>query len=299
MNSGKANASQDLSEYIRKTLMKTGFPLELEISSILESQLAEEQGWDITYNRYFFDDDEKKGREIDISVLFNPLARSKDVSKVKILPEILIECKKSANKAWVFFTRRTNPSVSSYWGQYFDNFQLETDFSQSLMGSFMDWALGNLDYFESKKISSSYAQVRLKNERDLDKSEIFEGIMQLIKATMYECKQRIGKFKRLRGNLVFFFMPVIIFDGELFEARLKSGTIIIEPAKYVLLKTYYKPDFRDGPLMFFIEIVQKNHVKDWLENTKTRARKLVEAAKVPEIDKAQSALRGLVYTSKT
>ena len=47
--------------------------------------------------------------------------------------------------------------------------------------------------------------------------------------------------------------------------------------------------------MFLIEVVQKGHVKDWLNSLRARTKTLVEAAKVPEIDKRQSELRKLVY----
>jgi len=58
----KQEVREDLKTKLLRQLEETGYPVELKVGNILL-----EHGWtQVEHNRYYIDEDEKKGREIDI-----------------------------------------------------------------------------------------------------------------------------------------------------------------------------------------------------------------------------------------
>jgi len=84
--------NQDTIEPIKKQLLRSGFPLELEVSLILRKR-----GYEVSNSVYFFDDDEKKAREFDIEAVLPhdvtpPLGFHQEFWIFN--PQVSIECKK-------------------------------------------------------------------------------------------------------------------------------------------------------------------------------------------------------------
>ncbi|MHC3129642.1 MAG: hypothetical protein IBV52_06155 [Candidatus Bathyarchaeota archaeon] len=113
------------SDYLKEEIMKTGFPLEIEISSKLD------KAWKNVVNTdSYFDKDENKLRDIDI-LAYDDLASDK-VFPIFLRTGLVIECKKDVNLAWVFFTRPFDYSIESIAGQYVDETQLLTKNTQNI-----------------------------------------------------------------------------------------------------------------------------------------------------------------------
>lgn len=89
-------------EFIRQEIEKSGFPLEIEVSTMLE-----EAGWEVRYSKLYFDFDEEKWREIDIVAERRSSEDSKghSIKPYYLNMKLAIECKKSDDTAWVFFPR--------------------------------------------------------------------------------------------------------------------------------------------------------------------------------------------------
>ncbi len=94
-------------EFILENIKKSGYPLEIEVSSILEKD------WFVVNNAFYLDKISNKEREIDI-LANNPFSKHEG-SKIKFLCTItlIVECKKSNTHAWVFFF--TSHKISSCW----------------------------------------------------------------------------------------------------------------------------------------------------------------------------------------
>ena len=85
-------------DYLKKEIKKTGYPLEIEISSILDKV------WQTVINTdTYYDRDEGKLRDIDIHA-FDTFA-SRKVFPIALKTGLVIECKKDDDFAWVFFSR--------------------------------------------------------------------------------------------------------------------------------------------------------------------------------------------------
>lgn len=96
----------DAEEHVRKEISKTGFPLELEIFSILTSD-----PWVVTAQDYFHDADENKSRHIDLAAMNMPKVDKhgniiNQLEPVNMSWNLSIECKKSSRN-WVFFQLTT------------------------------------------------------------------------------------------------------------------------------------------------------------------------------------------------
>ena len=88
-------------ERVRDWVLKTGYPLELEVIDGLKSH-----GWEVMASTNYLDDDEDKWRELDVKAY-----RRVEFGKVSHIPgwsytlifTLIIQCKKSEKFAWVFF----------------------------------------------------------------------------------------------------------------------------------------------------------------------------------------------------
>jgi len=105
-------------DFLRKQIEKTGYPLEIEVSSKLDKD------WDEVYNTdSYFDKDEGKLRDIDISAS----KYMSDCFPLVMGISLDIECKKSESFVWVFFTRPFKFNyLADITGQYIDELQVRT-----------------------------------------------------------------------------------------------------------------------------------------------------------------------------
>lgn len=95
MNNGGIN-------FIKREIERSGFPLEIEISTILEKN-----GWNVHPSSPFLDEDENKWREIDLKSYKSSEStlENKSLKPYRLNLTLIIECKKSEEFAWVFFPR--------------------------------------------------------------------------------------------------------------------------------------------------------------------------------------------------
>jgi hypothetical protein len=86
-----AKISDELLDKVRKAVLTTGYPLELEIGSFFESR-----GWIPFHSVEYLDPETEKQRELDLLVY-------KNINKRRI--ELRVSTKTSMNKQFVFFTK--------------------------------------------------------------------------------------------------------------------------------------------------------------------------------------------------
>ncbi|MEM3641559.1 MAG: hypothetical protein QXH37_06540 [Candidatus Bathyarchaeia archaeon] len=81
--------SEDLKNKLISEIEKSGYPLEIEISSILESK-----DWYVINNRPYVDSDEGKLRSIDISAFHATAFDFEKYDPLTFSPNLVVECKK-------------------------------------------------------------------------------------------------------------------------------------------------------------------------------------------------------------
>jgi hypothetical protein len=264
--------SEEIKNKVEKTVNSSGYPLELYISSVLWNH--DELVW---HNEYFFDNDLKIARSVDLYVPVFP--RKKMDLKSTLNSAVAIECKKSPDTAWVFFEAITG-ITPDFMGQFIDCTQiLKNQYSKR----HLLWDIGgtaNLHYSAQTPMKSAQNfQVVKIGDTDLlnegkaikRKDTIFEAINQVTKFICYRILRdeqlylnewiRVG---RIESKFDLYF-PVIVFDGPMFSGVLKDNEIKLHEVDQVLLEHKYQPIYAKEPLVFYIDIVKKEKFLELLD----------------------------------
>jgi hypothetical protein len=249
----------DLIEHLRKEIKKSGYPLEIEISSRFS------KNWDEIVNTdSYFDGDEGKMRDIDISAYRLFEFKTNKGGVLLFSANLVIECKKDENFTWVFFTRSLRSDRRDISGQYIDGVQILTKNAES--DAIMELILENsrLHYSRMRKIAACFDEFYMRGNRreSHKKRDVFEATNQLKKYILYSNEQTL---KSTYPYLIEFRFPCIVFDGKMFEAEVEGGKIKLYETKHVLLRTFHKASYSTWDLGFLIDIVHKSYFNKFLQ----------------------------------
>lgn len=246
-------------DHIKEEIKKTGFPIEMELLSLLNSR-----NWFAIPNEYYFDPDLNIARSIDIRATPYPFKTKRNFTVHYFLA---IECKKSELSAWVFFETKFKVGWIGCDGQYADYLK-----SQNLRDCFeiTDFAFDRLKHYTVfRKFSTSYTEVKLKKAPHNFKlrNETFEAVNQVVKYVSYEIESYLNAYrqKNLDVNSCLFFFPIIVFDGELYTSSLIKDELVLKKANRMVLTSYYKPRYAQRRLPFKIDIVKREYFPSFLE----------------------------------
>lgn len=270
-------------DHLRQEIKKSGYPFEIEISSLLDDK------WDEVFNTAsYFDDDEKKMRDIDVNA-----SRSSEEAFPFLDLNLTIECKKDENFAWVFFTRPLKYSFEDIAGHYLDGLHILTkkfdkvDIREIVLGD------SSMHYSRMRKVAVCYDEFYIKGKKTdySKKRDIFEAVNQLRKFIVYSNEERM---KSEFPYVISINFPCIIFDGDMYEAEVVAGEVNLKKAKHVLISTAHRSSHSTWDLRFLIDVVQKRHFKRFLKSIDkdTQSLKKVVKKNEKEISSMISALEG-------
>jgi hypothetical protein len=219
---------EDLVNKLIADIEKTGFPLELRVG-----QLLQERGYYVANNVYFLDRDEGKGREVDLRALFNFFFKTgSQASAVRHC--LLIECKKSKSRPWVFFV---SPRVG-----------YDGDVSNFLShGASPGWpAAGGEKPYDELNARHPWISHEARGRSFYEafsagsaesNAAIQRSILASIKASIDVHEARFaGKYD---DRNVIFYLPMIVLEGELFAAKLKPEGLIVDSVGEVAVSVHY------------------------------------------------------------
>lgn len=273
---------QDTIEFIKKQLLRSGFPLQLEVSSILRKR-----DYEVSNGVYFFDDDEKKAREFDIEAVLphdvTPPSGFKREEFWVFNPQVAIECKKSAVYKWVFF--RSEP-IGAWFdiGHSIDALTEKLGYLKSVCGQVLSNSF--LHYYKEDTIFvGAYQQVKLekkkKGEKD-GKDAILDAISKIIKFMNYRFqKLRIFFAEDPSRRDILFYFPLIVFDGELYEASF-GKTLELKESRHLVYETRYLSSLTKSLVPLYIDIVRKDAFEEILSIIEKDVCHIDEYLKKPE-----------------
>jgi hypothetical protein len=183
-------------------LTTTGFILEMEISELLKKN-----GYRVSVNKYFFDYDENKKREIDIIAL-------KEINQIDVT--LVIECKQNANLDWIFVCSDKSPGRFYNYIKYFP--KMSYDKSITKTGVF-----DHLRQLDHKLPLAQNSTIRHVSGKQQESKEIYECLTRLPKA-MVGVVEGTGVSKDKRN----IFFPVVVFSGQIFTAEYENKLKVIE-----------------------------------------------------------------------
>jgi len=245
--------SHDLTQRIKEDVEKSGFPLEIEVSSTLR-----QDGWGEFVHDCYLDEEEKVTREIDVSGFKRTDINSPDYEFIHV--SLLIKCKKRSDKPWVFFTREKGkeshfPFVLLH--------SLGNPRTHTKLLSQEKW-MKHSHYFSpafTKNAIISYEPFTGLNDGGI----IFESSMKAIKALTYQMKETKKSFAFIK-NPLFIFYPVMVLDGHLFEYTNAKAVEPVPYLQYLVRHRFTDPDtdklVRD---MFLIDVLRKEFLQEYLK----------------------------------
>lgn len=213
----------DLRQKLIKDIMDTGFPLEMQVSSILN-----QQGWKVTNGAYFIDKDENKGREIDIITSIHRSQMSSDCIATEIVFSLIIEIKKSEKHPWVFFTSEQHSILDTLLPKKYvsTGFIIDKSDINKIMRA-------NTVQAHERIGKNFYQGFTGNNSRD----DIYKALSGTTKALNYFIEKSIYSIES-GDKLLEYFEPVVIVKGKLFESYInKEGEMKLDEANYI--QTYF------------------------------------------------------------
>jgi len=248
-----------LKEHLIEEIKKTGYPLEIGISSILDNS------WDIIVNQDTFVDRNKMGlREIDICASKKPTR----IGNLELETALVIECKKSDAFSWVFFTRPFAFKIDDVAGQYLDEAQMAAKNTGRL--EVMRMILGNtsLHYETQKWVAVTFnAFATGKAHRGQfreSQSEINEAREQLKTYVDWVIDQDVREWVSTLPYTIEMYFPCIVFRGSLFEAIVgENDDIRLNPTKHLILSNLYKSPYSIYEKNVLIDIVSEDYFVEY------------------------------------
>ncbi len=223
-------SEKDLKERILDEINKTGFPLELRISKLLQ-----EGGYYNANNLYYIDRDEDKGREVDMRALKN-IEFKENGEEYYVRHCLLIECKKSVGKPWVLFT---SPQTA-YDAELFsiDAQGFSSAFTHAGQYDEKMWSLyGKLEKIHPFNSYPRRGRSYFEPFKSKETGEtIFKAITTSVKATIAMRDQKFAS----GGRNICFYYPIIVLEGKLFEAYYEQDKICVAEVDSSIISFFYE-----------------------------------------------------------
>ncbi len=204
-------ANKELIEKIKDAIEKSGYELELNASRILNKN-----DWYVKTNPICFNEETKQYSEIDI------VAKKKN--KQNWFNMIIIECKKQADKPWVFF--KQNKKNKDVWTLHIVS---EED------GRVYNWFEKNYfdkHYYYDKNIATYYMNPFGNPNKP---NPIYKAINQVVDALIFYFEQQSDVIYEYKKERFVFLYPIIVFAGMLFSAESLDGKWDINEENHIQL----------------------------------------------------------------
>lgn len=255
----------ELKENIQKEILKTGFPLEMYILDLCSKKNTGR----LPNVRYMSGETLK---EIDLHCFFEEIKLSpkKNEALQHTSTSLLIECKKSHDKPWVFFSSSIHQGSDRIpfikYVSDFDEYFIREKSSYLVAEIYENlrylsaWDKGIrqcITYFEAFKSQSS-------------PSEIYKAINSVLSFLFYKRRFFLKK-KRKHGFFSSFLFPVVVLDGLLFEAYLDREQVVVRQQDHIQLRTDYDEE------IFIIDFVKKEYFETFFEQVEKVHLEIVES----------------------
>lgn len=244
---------------LRDEINKTGKPLEIRISSLLDNK------WHDIVNQDTYYDKTRVLREIDICASISPIS----IGNLELEANLIIECKKSEAFSWVFFTRPFRFEVDDLTGQYLDELQMAAKNTErnEIMHEILKET--KLHYSDQKRVGVTYEAFQTgdahKSQFKEDKSAIFEAVSQL--KSYVECSN--DEDIRIRVPVLPYTIqmsfPCIVFRGPMYEAIVEDDDLRLERTSHVVLNTSFSSMYSIYEKGLLVDIVSEDYFNDYQE----------------------------------
>ena len=241
---------------IIKEIEKTGLPTEMVTTQILTAN-----GWNV-FNEYpYLDSEINQIRTLDIKAykLIENVALKKP-NNIGFFSELYIECKKAQKQTWVFFVTdkaKTAASFSHFKANRFIYGLVKKEDVPSTILMNIPEEFSEIPY----KIALSHQVV------GGGKDDFFESKMQIVKALQHEDHESdnltISAKDFVKSPMRWSVVPIIVFDGGLFECYFEKEQIRTCETNYVRCLVYGLPTQK---IPILIDVVTLKYFSEYLKS---------------------------------
>ncbi|MGC6767757.1 hypothetical protein [Enterococcus sp. LJL51] len=238
----------ELLKKIKEEIEKSGYPTELRTNKKFQSKY-----WQTTENSYYIDQDENKGREIDLEA--HKSKSSKNSDKITVWSKLSVEIKKS-EKPWVIFTSNKKRFDTGGYGLLNHKHNINREL---------------LSYEDIMKEHPSSSFKRLGRSEFIPftkgSPQIFDSLLSSVKSCI-EVHRSDSDHKEAASENSFdiiFYSPLIVVDSRLFESHLEDdGEITIDETEHIVYSfNYASPNYQSK--QYLVDVVTLSGLENYLE----------------------------------
>jgi hypothetical protein len=269
----KLQLADDRLRKLEEEILKTGFPLELEVDDILT-----ERGFLTSPSSPFIDEVTMVEREVDNYALFpDPPSQMEFLEPLGVSPHVTVECKKLVKMAAVIFPRK-RPVITRFdlEGQMYD-FPYLIDHRPRTTNPSLNFEMGwtisrsGIHYDDFAPRIGLAKGVRFRgNEEDNDEQKgkdlVFDGLMKLVKAQSHDVRISIARDKTIASKYYPFYFSflALVIDGDLVEFEIENGKPSLKPVNHAVARLSLKPSYSDEFLGYLVDVVRHDYFKQYL-----------------------------------
>jgi hypothetical protein len=235
--------------------------------------LLRKNNWHVSHQAYFYDSEERKSRALDIVAARLELVHSPKLDRFNVT--LLIECKKSLDKPWVFYTTlKEEDHVADIGSLFLIKFISVPKFEPE------NYPLFWRSHYFLKEILRT-ATISYEPFSEGRRRQIFTATNQVLKALVYSRKTANETFKKALSiaktspelskkalpflkNTVIIYYPVIVFDGRMYECKLSDNNMEVLPVDYVQYQVSHETFEEIGGGTYLIDVVRKEFLVTYL-----------------------------------
>lgn len=223
---------------ILERIRRSGFPLEIEIGNSLRKN-----NWMVVNQWPYIDKITKKVRTADVFAW-------KIWLQAGLSFLLLIECKRSPGKEWVFYGQKKEEDISAELSAFIE---LVSKLGNTPLESKLTTKLATMSYDDIRK--SEFSSLTM-----LDKS-IKIGVLNMGagKQDFHVATQQIMSATEVakEGMKLCCVYPAIVFDGELFEFYQENGADKIRPINHLQYRSFWQKEM-------LIDVVRKEYFNEFM-----------------------------------
>jgi len=270
----------DIEAKIKNDLKKSGFYSEMKALEVFK-----EKKWIATGVTSFFDLDENKSRESDISARIQNLeeVNNKTISNSHF--NIVAEVKKS-ERPWIIF--KEIPHWDFKLGEAWSSVVFRAGFPKGVPASGLTNALQKNSM--SRRLVWIGSGMHEFNKNPDQPSRWYSSLVSVCKAAEDKLKGNSWKEKKDKDHYpyLFFVKPVIILDAPLISASLKNSEIELEEINYATVEFDFKTDNYDRGT-YKVDIVTLDSLPEYLDICNERQQDIAKQMKIVGNDKVKNS----------
>ena len=270
-NINKKTSKQIMIEKIKKEIEKSGFPLEIFVIDICSTKNTGR----MPNERYIYNG---KLKEMDLHAFFEDIQFESNKKPQHTCSNLIIECKKSREKPWIFFS---SPMYKDSDSLCFLKFMSTYDkyFIKNQQNLLFTKIYDSINKNHYKSVSIPKCISYFEAFSNTNKSQIYDGIKSVLSFMYYKMNEWNDRDFDEFDAFTDVYYPIIVLDGLLFEALINRNNINIKERNHIQIRTTYNGTIN------IIDVVKKEYFEKFFEIIEQNHKEVVKAINKTKISK--------------